>query len=236
MFFRWKWLAGDMLYILMKLFVSLLCNSQLLQGCFILLATLVSHLAGLSFSFFIYQSEDFSVLLECYDLEFLKHCEFQGGKIHGNAEDGHYFNSLFCGVFAQRRVYHKYFFDKLVWSGMSKSLSVCNRLFVCALEHARTYLKSKMHFPGHFRSQSIHTTHSCSTYITFTLPAQQKPLLPNSRGDIMNPVQSPWRNRQGNWLVRSNGQSVWLTAARASLQPRCSLPITAVTADRKSVV
>lgn len=60
--------------------------------------------------------------------------------------------------------------------------SLQERLFVCALEHARTSLKSKMHFPGHFRSQSIYTTHSCSTCTTFALSAQQKPLLSSRRG------------------------------------------------------
>lgn len=54
--------------------------------------------------------------------------------------------------------------------------------FVCILEHARTHLKSKMHFPGHFRSQSIYTTYSCSTHTTFALSSQQNPLLSISRG------------------------------------------------------
>lgn len=75
---------------------------------------------------------------------------------------------------------------------------VCKKAFrfardcLCVLWSMPEHIwKAKCVFRGHFRSQSTHTTHSCSTHTTFTLPAQKKPLLPKSTGDNMNPVQSP---------------------------------------------
>lgn len=106
---------------------------------------------------------------------------------------------------------------------------VCKKAFLfardclCVLRSMPEHIwKAKCVFQGHFRSQSIHTTHSCSACTTFTLPAPKKPLLPKSRGTI--------------WILSSlHAWSVWLTTAGASPHSLCSLPIIAPQRARSKV-
>lgn len=93
-------------------------------------------------------------------------------KVHGNAEDGHYFNSFCCGCFAQRPIYHRYFFDKLVWSGVSERLPVCKR----------DYLYASWSMPEHIRKAkcifqvvSDHKTSTQHIAAEHTLPLHFQP-------------------------------------------------------------
>lgn len=172
----------------------------------------MSHLASLTSASSSVEEENNTPLAfwSVMTYQCLKHCQFQSGEIHENTEAGHKFHSLCC-VFLPRDV------STTGISLISFFEVVCQKAF----QFSRDCLCVLWSMPEHickakciFQVISDHrasTKHIASVHI--------KPLhyqaygglwLPKSREGIMNPVQSPWRNRGIGWWDPTDRVRGWM--------------------------